>query len=61
MGPITKWHEVVSSKNYQLLEEILEDTGIFYSPVEFTPQKGKKITKIYLSAAAEVFEGNSFS
>ena len=34
---------------------------IFYSPVVFTPQKGKEITKIYLSAAAEVFEGNSFS
>ena len=61
MGPITKWHEVVSTKNYQLLEEILDDTVIFYSPVVFTPQKGKEITKIYLSAAAEVFEGNSFS
>ena len=61
MGPITKWHEVVSTKNYQLLEEILDDNVIFYSPVVFTPQKGKEITKIYLSAAAEVFEGNSFS
>ena len=61
MGPITKWHEVVSTKNYQLLEEILDDNVIFYSPVVFTPQKGKEITKIYLSTAAEVFEGNSFS
>ncbi len=61
MEPITKWHEVVSTKNYQLLEEILDDNVIFYSPVVFTPQKGKEITKIYLSAAAEVFEGNSFS
>ena len=61
MGPITKWHEVVSTKNYQLLEEILDDNVIFYSPVVFTPQKGKEITKIYLSAAAEVFEGNSCS
>ena len=61
MGPITKWHEVVSTKNYQLLEEILDDNVIFYSPVVFTPQKGKEITKIYLSAAAEIFEGNSFS
>tara|TARA_B100000470_G_scaffold200617_1_gene172406 strand:+ start:267 stop:656 length:390 start_codon:yes stop_codon:yes gene_type:complete len=61
VGPITKWHEVVSTKNYQLLEEILDDNVIFYSPVVFTPQKGKEVTKIYLSAAAEVFEGNSFS
>ena len=56
MEPINKWHEAVSTKNYQLLEEILDDTVIFYSPVTFTPQKGKAITKIYLSAAAEVFE-----
>ena len=61
MGPITKWHEVVSTKSYQLLEEILDDNVIFYSPLVFTPQKGKEVTKIYLSAAAEVFEGNSFS
>ena len=61
MEPITKWHEVVRTKNYQLLEEILDDTVIFYSPVVFTPQKGKEIAKIYLAAAAEVFEGNSFS
>ena len=61
MEPITKWHEVVRTKNYQLLEEILDDTVIFYSPVLFTPQKGKEITKIYLAAAAEVFEGNSFA
>ena len=61
MGPIIKWHEVINTKNYQLLEEILDATVIFYSPVVFTPQKGKEITKIYLSAAAEVFEGNSFS
>ena len=61
MELITKWHEVVSTKNYQLLDEILDDNVVFYSPVVFTPQKGKEITKIYLSAAAEVFEGNSFS
>ena len=61
MEPITKWHEVVSTKNYQLLDEILDDNVVFYSPVVFTPQKGKDITKIYLLAAAEVFAGNSFS
>ena len=44
MGPIIKWHEVINTKNYQLLEEILDDTVIFYSPVVFTPQKGREIT-----------------
>ncbi len=61
MNPIAKWRQVVKEKNFQLLEEILDDSVTFYSPVTFTPQKGKEITLMYLSAAAEVFEGNSFS
>ena len=61
MKPISEWHQVVRNKDYELLSEILDDEVIFYSPVVFTPQKGKKITLMYLSAAAEVFEGNSFS
>ena len=37
------------------LDELLHDDVIFYSPVVFTPQKGKEITKLYLSAASGVF------
>ena len=61
MNPIAKWHQVVKEKSFQLLEEILDDSVTFYSPVTFPPQKGKEITLMYLSAVAEVFEGNSFS
>jgi ketosteroid isomerase-like protein len=61
MKPIGKWHQVVRNKDYELLSEILDDEVIFYSPVVFTPQKGKEIAQMYLSAAAEVFEGNTFS
>lgn len=57
---LKKWHEVVKNKDYKLLSEILSEDVVFYSPVVFTPQEGKEITQIYLSAAAEVFEGNSF-
>ena len=37
------------------LDSLLHDDVIFYSPVVFTPQKGKKITMLYLSAASGVF------
>ena len=37
------------------LHSLLHDDVIFYSPVVFTPQKGKKITMLYLSAASGVF------
>ena len=60
-NPITKWHQVVKNNDFQLLEDILDDSVIFYSPVVFTPQKGKKITLMYLSAVATLFIVDSFS
>ena len=60
-NPIKKWHQVVQEKNFELLESILDDSVVFYSPVVFTPQKGKKITLMYLSSVAMVFNVDSFS
>ena len=37
------------------LDNLLHDDVVFYSPVVFTPQKGKDITKLYLAAASGVF------
>ena len=59
-NPIEQWHEVVKLRDYSLLESILSDNVIFYSPVVYTPQKGKKIALQYLAAASEVFNTNSF-
>ena len=58
MNAIEKWHEVTKmggSDATEKLDELLHDDVIFYSPVVFTPQKGKEITKLYLSAASGVF------
>ncbi len=38
------------------LDELLHDDVVFYSPVVFTPQRGKDITKLYLSAAGSTFD-----
>ncbi|NBT37655.1 MAG: nuclear transport factor 2 family protein, partial [Actinobacteria bacterium] len=35
------------------LDELLDDDVIFYSPIVYTPQEGKAITKLYLSAAGQ--------
>ena len=59
-NPITKWHEVVKNRDYNLLESILSDDIIFYSPVVYTPQKGKQLALQYLMAASEVFNSASF-
>ena len=58
MNAIDRWHDVMKSGGLEAekkLDDLLHDDVIFYSPVVFTPQKGKDITKLYLSAASGVF------
>jgi hypothetical protein len=58
--PVSKWHEVVKNRDYNLLTKILHDDVIFYSPVVYSPQHGKDITLKYLAAASEVFNSSNF-
>ena len=39
------------------LDELLADDEVFFSPIVFTPQKGKEVTKLYLNAAGATFDG----
>lgn len=39
------------------LDELLADDVVFYSPVVYTPQEGKDITKLYLQAAGATLPG----
>jgi hypothetical protein len=55
MHPIKKWHELIETGNKEIYDEILADNVVFYFFVVHTPQKGNEITKIYLSAAGNVF------
>ena len=56
MKSIETWHEVVRTKDHGLLADILDNDCVFYSPVVHSPQCGKDITFLYLSAAAYVFK-----
>jgi len=58
--PVSKWHEVVKNRDYNLLTDILHNDVIFYSPVVYSPQRGKDITLKYLAAASEVFNSSNF-
>ncbi len=40
------------------LDALLDDDVVFYSPVVFTPQRGKAVTTLYLTAAAQTFPGD---
>ena len=40
------------------LDAILHEDCVFYSPVVFSPQRGREISKLYLSAAGNVLPGD---
>ena len=56
----SNWHKIVKNKDVNLLSEILDDEVMFHSPVLHAPQKGKKLTQLYLQAALHVFLPGDF-
>lgn len=57
---IATWHHIVQEKDAAGLEKILADNVVFHSPVVHTPQAGKPITLLYLTAALHVLNNDSF-
>lgn len=57
---IATWHALVKSRDPGGLDALLADEVVFHSPVVHTPQVGKAITMLYLSAALQVFGAPSF-
>ena len=58
---IENWHAHIRGEYPGGLDALLADDVIFYSPIVFTPQRGKEVAKLYLSAAASTFGGESGS
>jgi hypothetical protein len=56
---LDRWHEFLRSRDHAILDDLLADDVVFVSPVVFTPQKGKDVTKLYLTAAGNSLGGKS--
>ena len=54
MTGLERWHEFVEQGNPELLEDILAPDCVFYSPLVHTPQRGRDITRLYLTGAMQV-------
>jgi len=54
---IEKWHKYLKGQLPEGLDGLLAEDVTFYSPVVYTPQEGREITKLYLAAAASTFGG----
>ena len=56
---IEKWHEHLRGRLPGGLDELLDDDVVFYSPIVYTPQRGKAITTLYLQAAGQTLPGEA--
>jgi hypothetical protein len=55
---IEQWHAYLRGELPGGLDGLLDDEVVFYSPIVFTPQRGKAITALYLRAAAQTLPGD---
>lgn len=57
---IQRWIDFIDNHDPAVLDEMLAEDAVFYSPAVFTPQEGKALTAKYLNAAAKLFGGTDF-
>ena len=60
INTVAVWHQIVMQQNPAGLGDLLADEVVFHSPVVHTPQAGKPLTTLYLTAAFRVFYNDSF-
>ena len=58
---LDKWYQGYRSDDPQFLEDILDESVVFSSPVVFKPIEGKEMTKLYLMGAGITFNMDKFS
>ena len=55
MNTLEIWHDMVRRQNLDRLDEVLAEDCAFLSPIVHTPQLGRELTSLYLTAALSVF------
>lgn len=58
--PVEKWHRMVRTNDTSGLIDLLAEDAVFHSPVVHTPQRGRKLASLYLTAAFRVFFNPTF-
>ena len=54
---VERWHDFLRGNLEGGLDSLLHDECVFLSPIVFTPQRGREITKTYLTAAGSTLAG----
>ena len=56
---LARWKQHLRGELAGGLDALLHDDVVFYSPIVYTPQRGKAITKRYLEAAGQTLPGDA--
>jgi hypothetical protein len=54
---VARWHRFITGESPNELEGLLADDVVFYSPILYTPQRGREITATYVRAATQALPG----
>ena len=57
---LERWHQGLQSQEQDFLDEILDDSCVFTSPIVFKPIEGKEMSKLYLMGAGQTFDMERF-
>ncbi len=55
------WHDLVRRRSADALDALLADDVVFHSPIVHTPQVGKALATMYLTAALQVIANDTFT
>jgi hypothetical protein len=55
---VERWHQHLRGELAGGLDELLHPDVVFYSPIVYTPQEGREITTLYLTAAGQTLPGD---
>ena len=56
---VDRWHRFLTGELPGGLDGLLDEDVVFYSPIVYTPQRGKAVTTMYLQAAAQALPGDA--
>ena len=57
---ISRWHEMLESRDMSILNELLAEEVVFRSPVAFQPYPGKQVVFFILTNVIQVFENFTY-
>ena len=57
---LDRWHKIFISDDISNLPSIIAEDAVFHSPIVHTPQRGKKLVLLYLTAAHQVLKNDKF-